>query len=70
MDTLTKVFIRKGAHHRIESGHPWVYQTEIDYIEGDIQPGDIVDVYNARQRFLGRGYINPRFPDYCTSPDS
>jgi len=56
----SKVFIRKGAQHRIESGHPWVYQSEIDYIEGEFEPGDIVDVYNFRQRFIGRGYINPR----------
>ena len=56
----TKVFIRKGAQHRIENGHAWVYQTEIDYIEGDFEPGDIVDVYNFRHRFIGRGYINPR----------
>lgn len=60
MTVTTKVMIRKGAQHRVENGHPWVYQTEIDYIEGDFAPGDIVDVYNARHRFIGRGYINPR----------
>lgn len=60
MTTMTKIVIRKGAQHRIENGHPWVYQSEIDYIEGDVTPGDIVDVYNARHRFIGRGYINPR----------
>ncbi|BBB91315.1 MAG TPA: class I SAM-dependent rRNA methyltransferase [Methylomusa anaerophila] len=54
------VYIRKGAQHRVESGHPWVYQSEIDYVDGQFQPGDIVDVYNFRQRFIGRGYINPR----------
>ena len=60
MEIKATVFLRKGAQHRVESGHPWVYQTEIDFIEGDFEPGDIVDVYNFRRRFLGRGYINPR----------
>lgn len=60
MAEMAKVIIRKGAQHRIESGHPWVYQTELDTIEGDFEPGDIVDVYNFRHRFIGRGYINPR----------
>lgn len=60
MNDMTKVFIRKGAQHRIENGHPWVYQTELDYIEGEFEPGDIVDVYNSRHRFIGRGYINPK----------
>lgn len=60
MEVTTKVYLRKGAQHRVESGHPWVYQTELDTIDGDFQPGDIVDVYNFRQKFIGRGYINPR----------
>jgi len=60
MTAIAKVIIRKGAHHRIENGHPWVYQTEVDNIEGEFEPGDIVDVHNSRLRFIGRGYINPR----------
>lgn len=60
MDNKAQVIIRKGAQHRIENGHPWVYQTEIGEIAGHFEPGDIVDVYNHRQRFIGRGYINPR----------
>lgn len=60
MEVTANVFLRKGAQHRVENGHPWVYKTELDYIEGDFTPGDIVDVYNFRGRFIGRGYINPR----------
>ncbi|MDT8902744.1 class I SAM-dependent rRNA methyltransferase [Anaeroselena agilis] len=60
MDATAKIILRKGAQHRVEAGHPWVYQTELDTVEGDFAPGDIVDVYNFRRRFIGRGYINPR----------
>lgn len=60
MQKAAHVFIRKGAQHRLESGHPWMYQSEIDRIEGEFEPGDIVDVFNHRNRFVGRGYINPR----------
>lgn len=60
MEVNANVFLRKGAQHRVESGHPWVYKTEIDYVEGEFEPGDIVDIYNFRQRFIGRGYINPK----------
>lgn len=60
VEVTTKVFMRKGAQHRVESGHPWVYQTELDYIDGEFAPGDIVDVFNHRQKFIGRGYINPK----------
>ena len=60
MSKTAKIILRKGAQHRVEGGHPWVYQTEIGAVEGDSAAGDIVDVYNFRHRFIGRGYINPR----------
>ena len=49
---------KKGL--RVEDGHPWVYSNEIENIEGSFEPGDIVDVYNFKKRFIGRGYINPK----------
>lgn len=58
--TLPIVVIRRGSQHRIENGHPWVYQTEVDHIEGDVEPGGLVDVVNHRSYYIGRGYINPR----------
>mgnify|MGYP003593174315 CR=1 FL=1 len=58
--TLPIVVIRRGSQHRIENGHPWVYQTEVDHIEGDVEPGGLVDVVNHRNYYIGRGYINPR----------
>lgn len=57
---MPKIFLRRDGRHRVEAGHPWVYQSEIAYSEGEITPGDMVDVYNYRHHFLGRGYINPR----------
>ena len=60
MKVAARVILRRGAQHRVENGHPWIFQTELDYIDGDFQPGDIVDVYNSRERFIGRGYINPK----------
>lgn len=57
---FTRVYLRKGTQYRVESGHPWVYKTEIDYVDNEPVPGEIVDVYNHREHFIGRGYINPR----------
>ena len=60
MQTIPKVQLKRQGRHGCETGHPWVYQSEIDYVKGKYSPGDIVDVYNNRQQFMGRGYINPR----------
>ena len=32
MKVKASVFLRKGGQHRIENGHPWVFQSELDYI--------------------------------------
>ena len=60
MQTIPKVQLKRQGRHGCETGHPWIYQSEIDYVKGKYSPGDIVDVYNSRQQFMGRGYINPR----------
>ncbi|MDF2699458.1 MAG: SAM-dependent methyltransferase [Haloplasmataceae bacterium] len=56
---MTKVILKLGIKKRVENGHPWVYKNEVETIDGDYLPGDIVEVYNHKQRFLGKGYINP-----------
>lgn len=55
-----EVYLQKGKGHRVEEGHPWVYGNEIERITGNPQTGDIVDVFNFRNDFIGRGYINER----------
>lgn len=48
-----------GKEKRVAAGHPWIYRTEIDRVEGDYTPGDMVDVVSAKGRFLARAYYNP-----------
>lgn len=57
---MANVILRRGAHQRIQSGHPWLFKSEVDHVEGDYQAGDIVNVITGKGRFLGRGFINPR----------
>lgn len=57
---MAKVILGYRKGRRVESGHPWVYSNEIERIEGDYEPGDIVEVYNFKDKFVGRGYINPK----------
>lgn len=58
--TLPIVVLRRGKQHQVENGHPWIYNTEVDHIEGSVEPGGLVDVVNHRNFYIGRGYINPR----------
>lgn len=49
-----------GNHDRILNGHPWIFKNEVDKIEGDFNPGDIVEVTNSKGKYIGDGYINPK----------
>jgi len=52
--------ILKPTHEkRILGGHLWVYQGNVAALEGELSPGDIVDVRAANGEWLGRGYYNP-----------
>jgi len=54
-----RIGLKPGRERRLLRGHPWVYAGEIEKTDGPISPGEIVDLYDARGSFLGRGYFNP-----------
>lgn len=56
----SKIYLQKARKKRLELGHPWVYATEIDRLEGEANPGDLVDVVNHQGRYLATGYWNPK----------
>jgi 23S rRNA (cytosine1962-C5)-methyltransferase len=57
---MIKVLLKKRIAPRIANGHPWIYGNEIESISGNVNAGDIVDVFYAGEKFCGRGYINPQ----------
>lgn len=57
---MTKVFLKKKIQNRVLLGHPWIFGNEVGQIEGEVTPGDIVDVFTHNGIFVGRGYINPQ----------
>ena len=60
MIEIARVFLRSDIKNRIRNGHPWIYDGEIDKIEGEFSDGDVVDVFYHSRDFLGRGYINSK----------
>lgn len=60
MDNIASVYIRKGAARTLKAGGPWIYDNEIDRIEGDFENGDIVKVFDFDGYPLGCGFINTR----------
>ena len=56
----SKFYLHKGKNKKAENGRPWIYIDEINEYDGDYENGDIVEVYNHKNIFLGKGYINDR----------
>ncbi|MEO3947358.1 class I SAM-dependent rRNA methyltransferase [Gorillibacterium sp. CAU 1737] len=57
---MASIFLHKARKKRIEEGHPWVYRSEIERMEGEPSPGDIVTVMSHHGKVLGSGYYNPK----------
>lgn len=57
---MAKVYLVRNRKKRLEENHPWIYQSEVERIEGEYSPGDIVEVLNHQGHFMAEGFINPK----------
>jgi len=60
MDSLPTVLLKPGEADRIVAGHPWVYHSSILRLTAQAGDGELVQVKDHRQRFLGVGFFNSR----------
>lgn len=57
---MIKAILKKKISQRVVvNGHPWVFANEVNLVDGEVEPGDIVEVYTHDKKFVGKGYINP-----------
>ncbi|MDI6453459.1 class I SAM-dependent rRNA methyltransferase [Peloplasma aerotolerans] len=57
MDTC-KIYLKPTEEIRINQGHPWVFNNEIDRIEGTIKSGELASVFSSKNEFVGKGFLN------------
>jgi 23S rRNA (cytosine1962-C5)-methyltransferase len=57
---MAKAILQKKISQRVVNGHPWIFANEINKVDGEVQPGDIVEVFTSGQKFVGKGYVNPK----------
>ena len=57
---MAMVTLRKTRETRVRGGHPWIYASEVEKVEGAFENGDIVDVHDFRGKYIGRGFYNPQ----------
>ena len=57
---MIAVILKKKIGLRVENGHPWIFGNEIAEADETARPGDIVSVFNANKKFIGKGFLNPK----------
>ena len=60
MESLPTVLLRPGEADRVVAGHPWIYHGSILRLTAPAADGDIVQIKDHRQRFLGIGFYNSK----------
>jgi 23S rRNA (cytosine1962-C5)-methyltransferase len=55
-----RLILNKGVRHRILDGHPWVFASEVERIEGKAEDGGTAEVRSAKGDFLGSALYNSR----------
>lgn len=53
-----KIHLRKNEERRIKAGHLWAFSNEIIDTEGEPQNGDLIELYDYKNNFLGTGFYN------------
>lgn len=60
MSTSSPVWrLRPGFDRRFRAGHPWVYSNELAGSPKGVEPGAVVELRDAKDQFLARGFGNP-----------
>lgn len=53
MTEYPKLILHNGKEEPIQRFHPWVFSGAIKITDSNISDGDIVEIYSAKQQFLG-----------------
>src|SRR5512147_1361337 len=60
MQTLPTVLLKPGEADRVIAGHPWIYHGSVLRLTQPVPDGELVQVKDHRQRFLGTGFYNSK----------
>ncbi|WP_024866001.1 class I SAM-dependent rRNA methyltransferase [Butyrivibrio sp. FCS014] len=53
-----KAYLKKGQGREFKAGGAWIYDNEVDRVEGSFDNGDVIELHDFDGYFLGYGFIN------------
>jgi 23S rRNA (cytosine1962-C5)-methyltransferase len=60
MQSLCTILLKPGEADRILAGHPWIYNGSVLRMTQPAADGELVQIKDHRQRFLGVGFYNSK----------
>ncbi len=54
-----RIVLKSGKDQSVLRKHPWIFSGAIKKIYGDALEGDVVDVFDNKDKYLGRGHYQP-----------
>ena len=60
MNSLPTILVKPGEADRVIAGHPWIYEGAVLRTTAEPKDGDVVQVKDHRQRFVGIGFWNSK----------
>jgi 23S rRNA (cytosine1962-C5)-methyltransferase len=55
-----QVILKTDREKSVLNRHPWIFSGAVHRVEGNPGPGDLVDVWTSKARFVARGVYNPK----------
>ncbi|MFA5143318.1 MAG: class I SAM-dependent rRNA methyltransferase [Candidatus Omnitrophota bacterium] len=60
MSEKKNIRLRSGKKGVRKAGHPWIFKGQLTKLDPAIRPGDIISITDDKNKFIGRGYYNPK----------
>lgn len=57
---MSNVYLKRKISPRVVNGHPWIFNNEVEKVDGDLAGGETVTVFTHDKKFVGKGYYNPK----------
>ncbi len=60
---MKSLFLNKNISNRVENGHPWIFENEINRgkaLDAAAKDGEIVNIFSHDKKFIGKGYVNTK----------
>ena len=56
--TFSKLYLQAGRDEALRRFHPWVFSRAISRYEGDLNDGDVVEVFDSKKNYLATGHYH------------